>query len=176
MLVRGKSHLQYYTVSGMAKAHTPSVPSVVSCPRRLFLPLSPSPTHTFAVSDGHNSKVTGALERVVSYHTSVVQHSSQVRRDAVGSACWCKHAPPQRTEQSKVICLCVIVFDCWQLCVDLCMCFKTHRFSYFSRCLYWRTLLRRTKTLCAGITLIHQAATFSKLPLLQWLVILTGFI
>lgn len=43
--------------------------------------------YTCTVSDSHNSKVTGALERVVSYHTSVVQHSSQVSRDAVGSAC-----------------------------------------------------------------------------------------
>lgn len=85
MLVRGESHLQYYIVSGITNAHTPSVPflgAFVSARAP-----GPAQAHTYTVSDGHNSKVTGALERVVSYHTSVVQHSSQVRRDAVGSAC-----------------------------------------------------------------------------------------
>lgn len=41
--------------------------------------------------DGHDSKVMCALERVVSYHISMVQCSSQVKWDAVGSACWCSH-------------------------------------------------------------------------------------
>ena len=38
---------------------------------------------------------------------------------------WAQHADasttPKRTERSKVICLCVIVFDCWQLYVCVCV-------------------------------------------------------
>lgn len=62
--------------------------------------------------DGHNSKVMGALERVVSYHTSMVQRSSQVRWDAVGSACWCSHISGKtRAWQSNLLaCHC-----CWLL-------------------------------------------------------------
>lgn len=62
--------------------------------------------------DGHNSKVMGALERVVSYHTSMVQRSSQVKWDAVGSACWCSHVSGKtRAWQSNLLaCHC-----CWLL-------------------------------------------------------------
>lgn len=50
---------------------------------------------------------------------------------------WAQHADastsPKRPEQSKVICLCVIVFDCWQLRVRfLCMRFKSTGFPTIS--------------------------------------------
>lgn len=63
--------------------------------------------------DGHNSKVMGALERVVSYHTSMVQRSSQVRWDAVGSACWCSHVSGKtRAWQSNLLaCHCSWLFS-----------------------------------------------------------------
>ena len=90
------NHKSTYTVCSSSRLSAP-----------LSLSLSLSHTHACAhtqtrgVSDGHNSKVTDALERVVSYHTSVVQHSSQVRRDAVGSACWCKHVSEKDRSGAK---------------------------------------------------------------------------
>lgn len=60
----------------------------------------------------------------------------------------------------KVICLCVIVFDCWLHCVlHSCVCFRNYRCSYlsFSRCLYGWTVSRRPESPSAALTLIGQA-------------------
>lgn len=84
MLVTGKV-ICNITLSVESRKHIYLLFLLVSLSFCLPPPYTHTQTHT--VSDGHNSKVMGALERVVSYHTSVVQHSSQVRRDAVGSAC-----------------------------------------------------------------------------------------
>lgn len=129
MLVRGKV-IRNITLSVESQKHIRLLFLLSSfC---LFVSVALSPTHTNArahtVSDGHNSKVTGALERVVSYHTSVVQHSSQVRWDAVGSACWCKHVSwKRRAEQSNLfVCHCL-----WLLATvgaQLCAWFETTGF------------------------------------------------
>lgn len=80
---------------------------------------------------------------------------------------WAQHADastsPERPERSKVICLRVIVFDCWQLCAHIYACVSKLQallpFTTNSRSLYEWTVSWRTKTQSAAITLTDQAAT-----------------
>lgn len=117
--------------------------------------------------DGHNSKVMDALERVASYHTSMVQRSSQVRWDAVGSACWCSHVSGKtRAWQSNLLaCHC-----CWLLATLFTRIFiKTTGFTPLTQVAF-------TSQQCQGAQKCKALPSFLQLHFLQITLVIGTFV